>query len=548
MVRFQQPVFKQFGCDLQPERKTDSMEVKKMAFMNELYKQMTQENQTTENGAIGYRTSGKQLLDANFAVSSMRDWGNERIRQMFTKVYYENLLLAVKWLFYLRDVRGEGMGERHTFRVCMNWLLKNHYEYAKNVVSLIPEYGRFDDWFCMLDTQAGEEIIHAMKMQLMRDLEAVETGGQVSLLAKWLPSCHTSSAETRKLARDIYQAFGFSEEEYRKILSKLRAYLNVVEVKMSANRWDDIDYSKVTSRANLIYGRAFLKNDEMRRRDFLNKLVRGEEKIHAHTLFPSDIVSKYYERGSYRWKFNLKAKDDTLEALWKALPDHVSGDASTLVVRDGSGSMIVNVGNTDMTALDVATALAIYFSEHCRGEFKNQFITFSACPQFVDLSCTESLRDKLEICSAYDECSNTDIQAVFQLILNTALANDMPQEDMPRNILIISDMEFDSAVTYPGSLRRSEKGGLLSLFEQIRNEYESNGYQMPRLVFWNVYSRTNTIPLQQNEAGVALVSGFNPTVYQMVLSDELDPYRCLLQQLNAKRYDAVEQALGEKRG
>lgn len=548
MVRFQQPVFKQFGCDLQPERKTDSMEVKKMAFMNELYKQMTQEKQTTENGAIGYRTSGKQLLDANFAVSSMRDWGNERIRQMFTKVYYENPLLAVKWLFYLRDVRGEGMGERHTFRVCMNWLLKNHYEYAKNVVLLIPEYGRFDDWFCLIDTQAGEEIIRAMKMQLMRDLEAVETGGQVSLLAKWLPSCHTSSAETRKLARDIYQAFGFSEEEYRKILSKLRAYLNVVEVKMSANRWDDIDYSKVTSRANLIYGRAFLKNDEMRRRDFLNKLVRGEEKIHADTLFPSDIVSKYYERGSYRWKFNLKAKDNTLEALWKALPDHVSGDASTLVVRDGSGSMIVNVGNTDMTALDVATALAIYFSEHCRGEFKNQFITFSACPQLVDLSCTESLRDKLEICSAYDECSNTDIQAVFQLILNTALANDMPQEDMPRNILIISDMEFDSAVTYPGSLRRSEKGGLLSLFEQICNEYESNGYQMPRLVFWNVYSRTNTIPLQQNEAGVALVSGFNPTVYQMVLSDELDPYRCLLQQLNAKRYDAVEHALGEKRG
>ena len=519
-----------------------------MAFMNELYKQMTQEKQTTENGAIGYRTSGKQLLDANFAVSSMRDWGNERIRQMFTKVYYENPLLAVKWLFYLRDVRGEGMGERHTFRVCMNWLLKNHYEYAKNVVLLIPEYGRFDDWFCLIDTQAGEEIIRAMKMQLMRDLEAVETGGQVSLLAKWLPSCHTSSAETRKLARDIYQAFGFSEEEYRKILSKLRAYLNVVEVKMSANRWDDIDYSKVTSRANLIYGRAFLKNDEMRRRDFLNKLVRGEEKIHVDTLFPSDIVSKYYERGSYRWKFNLKAKDDTLEALWKALPDHVSGDASTLVVRDGSGSMTVNVGNTDMTALDVATALAIYFSEHCRGEFKNQFITFSACPQLVDLSCTESLRDKLEICSAYDECSNTDIQAVFQLILNTALANDMPQEDMPRNILIISDMEFDSAVTYSGSLRRSEKGGLLSLFEQIRNEYESNGYQMPRLVFWNVYSRTNTIPLQQNEAGVALVSGFNPTVYQMVLSDELDPYRCLLQQLNAKRYDAVEQALGEKRG
>lgn len=476
-------------------------------------------------------------------MSSMRDWDDERIRQMFTKVYYENQLLAVKWLFYLRDVRGKGMGERHTFRVCMNWLLKNHYKYAQNVVPLIPEYGRFDDWFCLLDTQAGEEIIRTMKMQLMRDLEAVETCGQVSLLAKWLPSCHTSSVEIRKLAQDIYQAFGLSEEEYRKILSKLRAYLNVVEVKMSAKRWNEIDYSKVPSRANLIYGRAFLKNDEMRRKDFLNKLVWGEEKIHADTLFPSDIVAKYYEKGSYRWRLNLKAQDDTLEALWKELPDYVSGDASTLVVRDGSESMTINIGNTNMTALDVATALAIYFSEHCRGEFKDQFITFSACPQFVDLSCTESLRDKLEICSAYDECSNTDIQAVFQLILNTALANDMP-----RNILIISDMEFDSAVTYPGYLRKGKRGGLLTLLEQIHNEYEFNGYQMRRLVFWNVYSRTNMIPLQQNEAGVALVSGFNPGVYQMVLSDELDPYRCLLQQLNAERYDAVEQTLGEKRG
>lgn len=203
-------------------------------------------------------------------------------------------------------------------------------------------------------------------------------------------------------------------------------------------------------------------------------------------LFPSDIVSKYYEKGSYRWRLNLKAQDDTLEALWKEFPDYVSGDASTLVVRDGSGSMTINIGNTDMTALDVATALAIYFSEHCRGEFKDQFITFSAYPQFVDLSDAESLRDKLEICSAYDECSNTDIQAVFQLILNTALANDMPQGDMPqgdmpRNILIISDMEFDSAVTCPGYLRKGKKGGLLTLFEQIRNEYESNGYQMPRL-------------------------------------------------------------------
>ena len=169
-------------------------------------------------------------------------------------------------------------------------------------------------------------------------------------------------------------------------------------------------------------------------------------------------------------------------------------------------------------------------------------------PRLVSLEYTESLRDKLEICDAYDECANTDIQAVFQLILDTAVSHHMKQDDLPKNILILSDMEFDAAVRFPGCRRweweqSDECTSLETLFEKINRAYEAQGYQMPRLVFWNLCSRTNTVPLQQNEAGVALVSGFSPVVYQMVLSNELDPYRCLLEQLNAKRYDAVGRAL-----
>lgn len=527
-----------------------------MAFMENLNRQLQQEKQQTENGAIGYKTSGKYLLNTNFAVSSMRNWGESRIRDTFVKAYYENPLLAVKWLFYLRDIRGNGMGERRTFRICIKWLVKNHYEYVRGVVALMPEYGRYDDWLCLLDTEAREEIIQRMRYQLLQDMEALETGGQVSLLAKWLPSCNASSETTRKQAADIYRAFGLTEQEYRKVLSELRRYLRVVEVLMSEGKWSKIEYRNVPSRANLIYGKAFLRNDEMRRREFLDSLVCGEDTIHADTLFPSDIVAKYYEKNTrYMWRRgSLKDQDDTLEALWSALPDYVQNDSSTLVVRDGSGSMTVNIGNTKVSALNVATALAIYFAERCKGQFYNKFITFSENPQLVDLSNANCLRDKLEICDNYAECSNTDIQAVFQLILDTALTYGMPQEELPDNILIISDMEFDHAVTYP-ERRKLERWGMITmyesysnsrvlpLFEQIQRNYKSHGYRIPRLVFWNVCSRTNTVPLQQHEAGAALVSGFNPAVYRMVLSDKLDPYECLMEQLENKRYDAVEQAL-----
>lgn len=517
-----------------------------MTFINSMEKQLNNEKQLTENGAIGYRTSGKALLDLNFAVSSMRNWNEDEIAKFYTKAYYENPLLAVKWLFYLRDIRGNGMGERRTFRICFKWLIENHFEQVASLVELIPEYGRYDDLWCLLDTNAKTEVEKQIKRQLEADLCHMEQGETVSLLAKWLPSCNASSVITKKNAKQICKMLGLKESEYRKTLSALRSYLQVVEVKMSAKKWNEINYSNLPSRANLLYGRAFLRNDEERRRDFLSKLSRGEVPINASTLFPSDIVYKYYQNSSrWRWRKELGEFDETLEGLWNSLPNYVVGDGSTLVVRDGSGSMETTIGNTSVTALDVSTALAIYFAEHLKGEFFNKFITFSSRPELIDMSNATCLRDKLEICDAHDDCSNTDLKAVFDLILNTAIDNDLKQKDLPNNILIISDMEFDSMTGEGGYSRRfaPKADSTKTLLESISNEFQTYGYIMPRLIFWNVCSRTNTVPLQENEAGVALVSGFNPAVYNMVLSDELDPYKCLLEQINSERYDAIEKIL-----
>lgn len=498
----------------------------------------------TENGALGYRTSGTNLVDINFAVTSMRNQSEGEILNKFVKAFYEDKLLAVKWLFFVRDAR-EGVGERRLFRVCMKYLAENHQDIARAVLGLIPEYGRFDDWLCLLDTDLADCVVEQMQMQLQRDMENMAAGNSVSLLAKWMPSVNASSQETKAKAKFLVKKFGMTEKEYRKMLAALREYLKVVEVSMSKREWGEIEYSSVSSRANLLYNNAFLKNDETRRRAFLASLEKGETKINASVLFPHDIVTKY--------RLAKSGDDQTLEALWKALPDFVKGAGNTLCIADGSGSMMTSVGGTKTTALDVANALTIYFAERCTGEFKDTYITFSMNPQIVDLSSGKTLKQKLAIAYAHSEVANTNIEAVFDLILQTAIRKDMKQEDLPSTLLILSDMEFDSCVSK--NVKKSKSTPLYwwmanlierptqKLFDTFKERYEGNGYKLPKLVFWNICSRTGTIPVKENDLGVALVSGFSPAIVKMVLSNKTDPFAILLEQLNDERYDAVEAVL-----
>lgn len=491
----------------------------------------------TENGALGYRTSGKALLDINFAVASLRRASESDIYNRFMNAFFEDKVTAMKWLFYVRDIRG-GLGERRLFRTVITGMAKENPNYLIPLISMIPEYGRYDDLWCLLDTGLASQVLEVVKAQLMQDITDMTAGKGISLLAKWLPSPHASSTTTKRYARKIYKHIGVTERDYRKSLSRLRRYLDVVEVKMSNRQWDDIVYENVPSRANLIYNAAFLRNDEERRREFLSQLENGEVKINASTLFPHDIVHKYVTHG---WGGCVKELDQTLEGLWNALPDTVQGCGNTIVVADGSGSMTSGVGNSGVTALDVANALAIYFAERSSGQFKDNYITFSERPQLVDLSSGKNLREKLQIALRHSEVANTNIEAVFNLILNTAVREKMHQEDMPQNILIISDMEFDGCATC-GNGGWDERPDT-RLFEVIAQRYEAAGYKLPRLVFWNVNSRTGTVPVVENDMGVALVSGFSPNIAQMVMSGKTDPYECLLEALNNERYAPIAEAL-----
>ena len=218
-----------------------------------------------------------------------------------------------------------------------------------------------------------------------------------------------------------------------------------------------------------------------------------------------------------------------------------------IVVADGSGSMYGTAsGSTSIMAIEICDALAIYFAEQLKGVFHNKAITFSSRPRLIDLDKGKNLKEKLKIMLACNEVANTNIEAVFDMLLDMALSNEVPAEELPKQVLIISDMEFDEACSCNGWGGTMERWGRFNptLFETIERRYEQVGYRMPRLIFWNVCGRTNTIPKVDHEQGICLLSGFSPNAMKIAADREKkDPYESLLQVLDSPRYEPVERAL-----
>ncbi len=493
----------------------------------------------SENGAMMYGTSGKNLLDLYWKTPSLRALKPENlweIEGLLMRAMMENKRMFAKFLFFLRDVRG-GVGERNSFRNFYLWYLRIDRTNAIKFLPLVPEFGRWDDLIWMLCNYKYEEadlvrtdIAEIIGTRLQEDLES---DGNISLLAKWLPSPNAGNA-SRTMSKTVVKwlnnvGYKMNEAGYRKILSKLREKLKIVERDISAKTYENIDYSAVPSVANTYYGELFLKYDEERRQAYLNELASGTVKINAAAVFPHDIYSKV----------DIYKNDNQteLEEMWKSLPDYVSGDPGVLVVRDGSGSMCSHLNRSFTTALDVASAICLYFSQRLTGEFKNKFITFSAKPRLIDLSSCRTLKQAKTLLNSYDECSNTDIERTFDLILDTAVSHGMKQKDLPKTVLIVSDMEFDSATR-----NRIAPTESANLFETIRRKFADKGYRMPKLVFWNVNSRTNAIPLRENDNGVILMSGYSVSLCKMVLSNETDPYKALMRELESDRYSEIEAA------
>lgn len=473
----------------------------------------------TENGAPAYVTTESDCLDLFSTIGALRGANDDEVIRRFSRAYAENPALAMKILFFARDVRG-GLGERRVFRTILRYLAQNEQGPVLRNLKNVAEYGRFDDLLALMDTPCQKAMTDLVAECLRADTVALEAGADsVSLLAKWMPSVNASSAETRQNARRIARALGLTDAQYRRLLSRLRAKIAILENYLRERDYH-FDYKKQPSRAMFKYRRAFLRNDGDRYRDFVQKVKNGEAVLHTGTLYPYDVIAP-----CLRAQSPSEEERAAIDATWRALPDFTTGE-NALAVVDGSGSMYC--AGVSPSPAAVALSLGIYFAERCRGAFQNHFITFSQRPRLVEIKGRD-LCERVRYCEGFNEVANTDIEAVFELVLRTAVNNRLKQSELPAALYVISDMEFD---------RCAQNAGVTN-FENAKRRFERAGYRLPRVIFWNVASRNLQQPVTMNEQGVALVSGCTPRIFEMAAGGSLSPCRYMLEVLGGERYEPV---------
>lgn len=480
-------------------------------------------NTYTENGAAAFRSSESFCLDMFFKAGAMRNSSPEEIANTVARAYAEDPDKTMKIIFFARDARG-GLGERRFFRIAVSTLVKTAPESVRKNLELFPEYGRFDDLCVLIGTPLEKDAADIIAAQLRTDKASMANGGKVSLLAKWMPSVNTSSKKTRNMGRRLAELLGMSEPEYRKTLSALRKYSDILENRLRERDYT-FNYGVQPSCAMFKYRKAFIRNDGERYKDFLNKVNSREAKLHADRLFPYDIVRSAMEPSI------SDAERLSLDTAWKSLPDlNAAKRENAIAVIDGSGSMYWGMGG--IRPADAALSLGIFFAEHNTGAFANHFITFSENPQLVEIKGRDIV-EKVSYCRSFNEIANTDLEAVFKLILKTAIKNKVPQSELPSKIYIISDMQFDYCVT---------GGNNEVLFRAVKKLYSQYGYRLPEVIFWNVNSRCDAIPVTRSETGAALVSGYSPSIFDMVMGGECSPELVMDRILAAERYACITAA------
>lgn len=474
-----------------------------MSFIDELATG-TNRNKRTENGAVTNDSTLSSTLDFFSLAGAMRN-RVEAAADLFDRAYSENPLVAVRTLFYLRDVRG-GQGEREVFRHIFNNLdsdLKN------KLAKYVDEYGRWDD------VSWSNENIELIKTQLNVDAEALKSGKSVSLLAKWLPSANSSSKESRKAALKIAAGLGLTERNYRKLLSELRAHIGLLEQKMSRREWSDIDYSKIPTQAHRKHVKAFLRNDEERYRKYLESVEKGEAKINSSVAYTYEI----YDMINRNWNRNADV-DRAANAMWKGLPDYTNG-MNALVLADVSSSM-------SGRPMSVSVSLALYFAERNDGPFKDYFLTFSARPKLQKVTGT-TLAQKMHSIERSHWDMNTDLQAAFDAILDAAKSSNATQDELPQVLYVISDMEFDCGYI---------NGTSATNFEAAKAKFKAAGYELPHLVFWNVDARNDQAPATKYDDKVTLISGSSQSTFQHAVGGKT-PTELMLEVVNGPRYEQI---------
>lgn len=476
------------------------------------------EKTLTLNGETTYTTSGQYCLDLFFGCGAMRNRKTKDIVNAVNRAFIEDPVTALRIIFYARDIRG-GLGERNFFRTAIRTIAKANPDAVIRNIKYIPEYGRYDDLLILFGTPCEKAAMEFIKEQFNADMAALSDPEKpVSLLGKWLPSVNASSDATKQLAHRIINYMGLKSSEYRKALSALRQRIAIVENNLRTMDYS-FEYSAVPSNAMMKYRRAFIRNDGSRYRSYIEDVTSGKEKLNASVLYPYDIVRNCLT--------NSQDEISYLDAAWNNLPVYGDNNENALAVVDGSGSMYCR--ESSVRPIDVAISLGIYFAEHNKGQFAGNFITFSESPQLIKITGA-NISEKVKFVSTFNEVANTNLEAVFDLLLTTAIKNNVPQKDMPEKLYIISDMEFDSCC-----YGAEDK----TLFQKMEQLYAQYGYKLPNIIFWNVNSWQNNVPVRFDQTGTALISGASPALFSMTLSEDLSPLKMMLNIIESPRYACI---------
>lgn len=469
-----------------------------MSYLDNLRK-TTNKSVFTENNALSNESTLDPVLDFFSRAAAMRGRISDAVT-LFKRAYSSDQQLAIRCLFYLRDIRG-GQGERDIFRACVASLPLSVQE---KIAKYVPEYGRYDDWMSF----ATGATIDLIKEQLALDEVKMKAGESISLLAKWLPSENTSSKKTRMVANQVRSLLGLTPREYRTKLSMLRKHINILERQMSANQWQEVNYEKLPSQAHRKHVDAFKRHDKERYTSYIGDVEKGEKKIKTSTLFTYEVFDMVQ-----------KGSDDVANVMWKNLPDYTNGK-NALVLADVSGSM-------SGRPMSVSVSLALYFAERNKGIFNGYFMTFSARPQLVKVN-GKTLTERLNNVENTHWEMNTNVQAAFKAILDAAIAGNASQEEMPAVLYIISDMEFDRAT---GDNDQTN-------FEAAKAMFEQAGYKLPHVVFWNVDSRNDQSPATMFDDRVTLISGSSQSTFRYAVEGKT-PLESMNDILNSERYSQI---------
>lgn len=468
----------------------------------------------TENGGKAYRSAGDALMDLFAHGGAYRARNDADCILLFQKAYQENPIYALKCLFYLRDIL-EGQGERRFFRVCLNWLAKKDTDAVVRNIESIPELGRWDDLYELVDTPAEAKAFELIKSQLILDINSKTP----SLLGKWLKSENASAKRTRYLAGKTRNALGMTSRVYRKTLSMLRERINIVERLMSAGQWDLIEFDKIPSQAGFRYRNAFARRDILKTK--YEKFIKDEKTtVNAKALAPYEVA---YQASKCHASFGSVDRL-TINKYWDNLHDYFEGCVlNALCMVDTSGSMCWGYNSkSNILPIDVAVSLGLYAAEKAQGPFHGTYISFSSRPQLIKTEGIDFV-DKVHRIHDTDLCENTDLVAAFDMLLNVAIRNKCSQDELPQKIVVITDGEFDSMVINPQHRSWADYSlsleGWETVAEGICHKWRNAGYEMPELVFWNVNSRHDQVPMKMQN-GVTLVSGFAASTFQMVMSNK----------------------------